>query len=639
MQYTETITQIIKNLGGASNIKNVIHCATRLRFKLVNEHKSSLDSLKSIEGVLTAIYSGGQTQVVIGNHVSDVYKELKASLNLADNPKDNSKNSSKDNSNKISGTLKKTNPFNQLIDTISGIFTPILGAMAAAGILKGLLALAIGFKWLDPAQSSYIILFAIADSIFYFLPFFLAYTAGNKFGGNPFVTMLIAGALVHPNMIALAGFGGETQSLLGIDFTLINYTSSVIPIILAAYACAKLEGFCNKIYHQSFRIFVTPFTCLVLIAPLTLLVIGPLATYLSHGLSSLYMSAYVFSPIIAGALVGTIWQICVIFGLHWGLIPIMLNNIATLKFDTLSPFILPATFGQVGASLGVMLRTSDVKLKAIAGSGISAGIFGITEPIIYGVNLPLKRPFIFGCIGGAVGGAIMGAYSAKVFAFGPMGIFVFPILIPASGVIPAAFWAAIFSSLIAFFIGAILSFFFGIPALAKHKQGDLDPLVNPAKPMLDLKKIHSPLKGTLMALNDVDDQAFASLAMGKGVAILPNTENNWCEVYAPATGVISAVFASKHAFCLKTSDAIEILVHIGIDTVKLNGLHFESFILKDQQVNKGDLLIKFNQKAILEANFSTMTLMIISNTDDYLDVIGIETGAVDIDSEVISVFR
>lgn len=336
--------------------------------------------------------------------------------------------------------------------------------MAASGILKGILALSVAAGWMTPDTGTYQLLFAGSDALFFFFPVALGYTAGQKFGGSPFVTMAIGGALVHPTMIAAfnasqaADFTGMT--FMGIPITFMNYASSVIPIIFAAWISCKLEPVFNRIFPAAVKNFFTPLMCIMVTVPLTFLAIGPAATTVSQALAHGYELLYALSPIVAGLVMGAGWQIFVIFGLHWGFVPLLINNLTVMGSDTMLPLLAPAVLAQAGAALGVFLATKDLKLKSIAGSSFTAGLVGITEPAIYGVNLPKKRPFVFGCIAGALGAAVIGFFNVKVFSFAMPGVLFFPQVIPPTGV-DITLWVTIFASLFSIVMAASMTYFFG----------------------------------------------------------------------------------------------------------------------------------------------------------------------------------
>ncbi len=346
MEYKALAQDILNRVGGKENIVSLVHCATRLRFKLKDNGKADAEGLKANPGVIMVVESGGQFQVVIGNHVHDVWQAVRQEAGLSDD------------SEPTAESVEKGSLLGQIIDVVSGIFTPFIGVLAASGILKGMLALAVVCGWLTPQQGTYKIWFAASDALFFFFPLFLGYTAGKKFGGNPFVSMVIGGALTHPLMIqafeASQAPGAAVEHFLGIPVTFINYSSSVIPIILASWVCCWLERKSNALLPSSMKNFFTPAICLAVVVPLTFLLIGPLATWLSHLLAQGYQIIYAVAPWLAGAAMGALWQVCVIFGLHWGLIPLMINNLTVLGHDSMLPMLLPAVMGQVGAVLGIL---------------------------------------------------------------------------------------------------------------------------------------------------------------------------------------------------------------------------------------------------------------------------------------------
>ncbi|CAI1847194.1 PTS beta-glucoside transporter subunit IIABC [Serratia entomophila] len=601
MKYEALASEILAGVGGRDNVKSLVHCATRLRFKLRDDRRANAAALKKNPGVIMVVESGGQFQVVVGNHVAEVYRAVNQVGGLGEG--DAAADDADD---------KQENLLSRFIDVVSGIFTPLLGVMAASGVLKGLLALSLACGWLLESGGTFKMLFAASDALFYFFPIMLGYTAGKKFGGNPFVTMAIGGALTHPLMMAAFEAaqqpGAAREYFFGIPLTFINYSSSVIPIVFAAWVSCRLEPLFNKVIHSAVRNFITPLLCLVVTVPLTFLLIGPAATWLSQLLAHGYQSIYAFNPIVAGAFIGAMWQVCVIFGLHWGLVPLMINNLSVLGRDTLAPLLLPAVMGQVGATLGVMLRTRDARLRALSASALGAGIFGITEPAVYGVTLPNKRPFIFGCVGGALGGAVIGYFHTSVYSFGLVNIFTFAQIIPAGG-FDATVWGAIGGTLLSFCFAALASYLFGVKPAEAEPAG--------AEPLNRKEQILSPIAGDIVPLEQVKDATFASGLLGKGVAIAPQQGR----VVAPVSGSVVSLFKTKHAIGIESDDGAEILIHVGIDTVRLDGLHFTAHVQVGDRVAPGDLLIEFDQAAIHAAGYDTTTPIIISNSDDYVDVL------------------
>ncbi len=617
MEYKALAQDILSRVGGKENIVSLVHCATRLRFKLKENKKADAEGLKRNPGVIMVVESGGQFQVVIGNHVHDVWQAVRSEAGLTDD------------SEPVAETGEKTSVLGQIIDVVSGIFTPFIGVLAASGILKGMLALAVVCGWLVPQQATYQIWFAASDALFFFFPLFLGYTAGKKFGGNPFITMVIGGALTHPLMIqafeASQVSGAGATHFLGIPVTFINYSSSVIPIILASWASCWLERRSNAVLPPAMKNFFTPAICLAVVVPLTFLAIGPVATWLSQLLAHGYQIIYAVAPWLAGAAMGALWQVCVIFGLHWGLVPLMINNLAVLGQDSMLPMLLPAVMGQVGAALGIFLRSRDARQKVLAGSAISAGIFGVTEPAIYGLNLPLRRPFIFGCVAGAIGGAIVGFSNSHVYSFGFANIFTLAQMIPPQG-IDATLWGGAIGIVAALVISCVLTFVAGMP---KSSAGEAAVVTAPAGE----NDILAPMSGSVLALDQVPDGTFASGLLGQGVAIIPAIG----KVIAPFSGEVASLFQTKHAIGLLSDSGIELLIHVGIDTVKLNGEPFTAHVKEGDRVQAGDLLLEFDRQAILDAGYDLATPIIISNSDGYRSVDIVSGSVVDAGQPLLSV--
>lgn len=599
--------KIIKGVGGQDNIVSLVHCATRLRFDLHDFNLADAQSLKQDKAIIMVVENGGQFQVVIGNHVNEVYNDI-VMLIGEDRP----------TAGKATG---KKNIISALIDVISGIFAPILSVLVAAGILKGLIALLLVFQLLETQSSTVTILSAIADAAFYYLPILLGYSAVKRFGGNAFVGMALGGALLHPAIVAMLDSGLPTSvTFFALPFTLLPYASSVIPVILAAWVYCFIERRLDHLLHSAFKRFISPLCGLAITVPLTLMLIGPLALTISNGIADSIMFVYQLNPVIASMLLAGGWQILVIFGVHWGMIPIFMNNLSVLGKDFLIPICIPAVFGQTGAAFGVMLRSKEPTLKGLAASSSLSGLFGVTEPAIYGVNLPYKRPFIFGCIGAVIGGGIVGFFQPYIYSFGFPGVFIFTQIIPSTG-LDISVVATIIATLLAFVISALLSYFFGLPKNADVSSSQVNypqgvPLDSVTQTTSNQSIIASPMTGQMIALSEVSDPTFASGAMGKGVAIIPTVG----DVFAPEAGEVVALFKTKHAIGFLTDTGVEILIHVGIDTVKLDGLHFVTHVKAGQRVNKGTRLLSFDLAAIQSAGYALTTPIIISNSEAFSDV-------------------
>ncbi|MFN3631685.1 MULTISPECIES: beta-glucoside-specific PTS transporter subunit IIABC [Exiguobacterium] len=612
-QYKQLAETIVQHVGGKDNVKSVFHCATRLRFKLKDESKANATTLKEQDGIITVVQSGGQFQVVIGNNVPYVYKEVVDVGGFQTSSTDDE---------------EKSGVFNRLIDVIAGIFTPILGPMAGSGLLKGLLAILVAFGLLTEEMGTYVVLNAAADALFYFLPVILGHSAAKKFGGNPYIGMIIGGALVYPSIVAIQG-AGESLTFLNVPVVLMSYASSVIPIILATYVSSKVETFFNRHTHEAVRNFTTPMMALLLVVPLTFLAIGPVATYASQGLANGYSFLYELSPTIAIAFIGAFWQVLVMFGLHWGLVPIIINNLSVVGMDTIVVGVLMATFGQVGAVLAITLKAKSPKVKGLGTSSTIAGVFGITEPAMYGLTLPRKKPFVFGMIGGAAGGVIGGLFGTAAYAMGGLGIFSIPVMIPATGV-DLAFYGAFIGMAVATVVALVLTMVFHKEEATVESQAQ--EVAQSVSEQVGFP-VSAPLKGEVVSLETVRDEVFSSGAMGKGIAIMPSEG----AVYAPFDGEIVTVYPSKHAIGLRSDTGVEVLIHIGLDTVKLNGQYFETVVTDGQKVTEGELLVRFDIDAIAREGYDTITPIIVTNTEHYLDVLPVYTGVVEANHGVLRV--
>jgi len=639
MKYEELAKDIIHHVGGKENVESLAHCVTRLRFKLKDEGKANTDVLKNMDGIITVMQSGGQYQVVIGNHVPQVYADVVAIGGLQLDSGQSSGESTKE----------KTNIFNTFIDVVSGVFTPVLGILGATGMIKGLTALLVAVGWLSTTSGTHRVLSAIGDCLFYFFPIFLGYTSAKKFNANIFIGMAIGTCLVYPSFSSLTStgqplytvFGGSViessvyLSFLGIPVILMNYASSVIPIIIATYVASKVERVLKRVIPNVISNFFVPFSTLLVVVPLALIAIGPAATWAGQLLGAGTMFLYNLSPVIATTLLNGFWQVFTIFGVQWGLVPIAFNNLAILKYD---PMIITASvltvFSQVGVVLAILIKTKNKKLKSLSIPAMISGIFGVSEPAIYGITLPLKRPFIMGCIAAAVGGGITGLMGTKAYMIGGMGIVAFPSFIGPEG-IDSGFYGMILGSIVSFGLGFLLTFFRGFKDPQQTNSNQDSDGKESAGNEVAIKHyiVQSPMKGNIIALSEVKDEAFSSGALGMGVAIEP-TEG---KVYSPIDGVLTNVFPSGHAIGITSANGIEILIHVGKDTVKLKGKHFTPKVKQGEAVKQGELLLEFDMNEIKEAGFSLITPVIVTNSGDYQDVIETEKTSVTYHDDLLKV--
>ena len=528
--YQKLEHDIIRLAGGADNIASAQRCATRLRLVLKNTPGQAEEKIKALPGVITVVQKQGQFQVVIGNHVGDVFEAVSAELET--NKKTEQEERPKE----------KENLLNRLLQMISGVFAPVCYVLAAGGLLQGLL----------------IILTMAVPSV-------------TETGVYPEIT----------------------------------YTSSVLPPLILVALLSKLEKFLNKHLPELIKSLFTPLICLAALVPLTIVVIDPLIQWLSNGVAAGYNLLYQMAPPIAGAVVGGVWQVIVIFGIHWGMVPIVIANFAQNGQDTLQIFIQIAVISQMAAAFGVFLKAKDKQLRTDALSAGITGIFGITEPTIYGITLPRKKPFIYGCIWAAIGSAIAAILGATQYVYaGLPGLIsvVNSISVENPGSFPARATGAAVT--ITGTIGSILLF----GCEPKQKENAEHSILG--------QTVFSPLTGELKSLKDVNDPTFSEEILGKGIAILPKEGI----VYAPFDGVVSALFDTKHAIGLTDDQGMELLIHVGLETVNLGGTHFEVHISQGDLVKKGDPLITFDLQEIQKTH-DVITPVLITNADDFSEIV------------------
>ncbi|ECJ8521944.1 PTS beta-glucoside transporter subunit IIBCA [Listeria monocytogenes] len=604
MNNSDLAKEVVKLVGGKENILSVIHCVTRLRFKLRDENLAETEKIKALKGVMTVVKSGGQYQVVIGDHVSYVYDEVIRVLGIKpdDAPQDNPEQEHK-------------SIFNKFVELISGIFMPVLGLLAASGILKGFLTAAVTMGLINTSAGVYEVLYAASDALFYFMPIILGFSAGKVFKTNQYLSAAVGAALVYPTLVDMYSNGAHL-TFLHIPVILMNYTMSVIPVILAIYFMSKLEKVLVKFIPKSLQLIFVPLLLLLIVVPVSLIIIGPVSTYASQLLAKGALGLYSLSPMIAGFFLAGVWQVAVMFGLHWAFIPIFINNISVLGYDPINAMLYCTVFAQTGAVMAVMLKTRNQELRSLSITATISGFLGITEPAIYGVNLPYKKPFIMACVGSAFGGAIAGMSAAKMFGgFASGGIFGIPMFINPDG-IGWDFWGFLISLVVAFSVALILTYFFGF----KDKVEEV-VIQTGEKATLD-ETIYSPLQGELIALNDVKDEVFSAGIMGAGVAILPASG----EIRAPFDGTVLSVFQTKHAIGLISKQGVELLIHVGLDTVNLNGQFFDIEVSESEEIKKGDLLGTFELDTIKKAGYDITTPIIVTNSATLADVITVNLG-------------
>lgn len=590
-KYESLAKEIVKNVGGKENIISLTHCVTRLRFQLQEESIANDEVLKNMDGVITVMKAGGQYQVVIGNHVSDVFKEVCSMAGIEGN---------------TSATLsaKKKTTKDTVIDFITGVFMPSMAVLCASGILKGVNTIFIITGVMTMDSGIYQLLDAASDALFLFFPMIIGFNAFKKLGASPFLGMVLGGALCYPSIqgVDLNVFGLTVNAM---------YQNTVIPIILISLLAAPTEKLLNKIIPDVIKTFVVPAIILMIFVPLGFSVVGPVANTIAYLMAQLFETFYNISPILTSGLIGGAWQILVLFGVHLALIFPMITNLIAGEPQPLMAAIAFVSFVQTGSVLAIWIKTKDKKLKDIALPAWISGFFGVTEPAIYGVTLPRIKQFVITCIGSAIIGIIVGIFELNTYTMAGMGIFSIPGMISPNG--DSSIILVLIVTVIAVATGFLLSFL-----TYKDEENTNEKKASMQGNQLAKKGILSaPISGKVMPLSKVEDKAFSDELLGKGVAIDPITG----EVYAPCDGNIMTLFPTKHAIGIVSDDGTQILIHLGLDTVKLEGKYFTSHVKQGEDVKKGQLLVSFDLEAIKSEGYSMVTPVIITNTTDYLDVV------------------
>ena len=600
--YDKLAVDIIKAVGGKENIVKASRCATRLRLVLKETTNEAKENVSNLTGVITVVESGGQFQVVIGTHVGKVFDKVASELNL--------------DSNTIEDE-PKASILNRIIATMSAVFAPFIYILAAAGILQGCLIL---INMANPSFSStgtYEVLSFMSWAPFTFLPIFIAITASKHFKCNAFIAVACCAALVSPTWAEIASriADGESVRFLGISLAETTYTSSVLPPLFLVWILSYVERFVDKKLPEVIKSLFTPFICMIVMVPLTILVIGPLSDSLATGIANGYNYLYNLAPAVAAAVIGGLWQIVVIFGVHWGVTPMCLANYDLYGMDTFQAFQTMAVIAQAGAVFGVFVKARNKQTKNIALSAGVTGIFGITEPAIYGVNLRFKKPFICGCIAGAIGAVVGSFFNIAYYAYAGLP----GLLTVVNSITPDNP-----KSIIGMLLGAAISFFGAIALVQivgigekETNEEKQDKKIEEGQPILNVgvKEVKSPISGKVIALEKVNDPVFSSGAMGKGIAIEP-TDNR---VYAPFNGTIEFIADTKHAIGLLSEDGVEVLIHVGMDTVKMQGRGFNVKTSVNSKIKAGDLLLEFDRNAIEKEGYSLITPVVITNSDNYED--------------------
>ena len=624
MNYKELAKTILGLVGGEENITSLTHCATRLRFNLKDEKKADTAKLKSTKGVMGAVSSGGQYQVIIGSDVANVYKEIIEITSLDNSSSDNSKKDDRK-------TLAK------VIDTVSGIFTPILPAITAAGMMKAVLSLLIAFNLISKESQSYQIINFMADSAFYFLPILLASSAAKKFKCNPYLAMMIGGILLHPNFVSMVNAAketGEAIKIFGLPITAASYSSSVLPIILAVWFMSYIEPIADKVSPKAIKFFSKPLITALITGIVTLVVIGPLGYIISDkiglGIKTLESYASWLVPTILGALT----PLLIMTGTHYGLIPIGINNRMTMGYDTvIYPGMLASNVAQGGAALAVAVKSKDTEIKQLASSAGITAVCGITEPALYGINLRFRSALYSSMIGGAVGGLFLGIFRVCNYSGGSPGFLTLPSYI--GGDTMTNFVFAVIGAAVSVAVAFVACLILYKDPVNENEEVKITEKVENTITNGNMITVKAPLTGEAVALKNVNDPVFADEIMGKGIAIIP-TEG---KVVSPVNGTIEMLFDTKHAVALKDENGVEMLIHIGLDTVKLGGKHFNAHVKQGDKVTVGTLLVDFDMEKIKEEGYDCITPVVITNGAEFGEILAIDDKAVTKGEELIKVIK
>lgn len=603
--YSKLAHDILREVGGEENLVSINRCATRLRLVLKETPEQAVERVKQLPGVITVVLGAGQFQVVIGTHVGDVFQTLTGMV---------------DAGLMANATAPKKGILDSVIAAMAAIFAPIIYILAAAGILQGCLILA---KLAFPTFTEtgvFSILNFISWTPFTFLPVFIGFTAAKHFKCNPFIAVFCCCALINPEWAKMAAqiAGGADITFAGLPLAKTVYNASVLPPIFLVWALSYVERFVDRILPDVVTALFSPLICVVIIVPLTLVIIGPVTTDVAGWIAQGYNWLYDLFPPLAAAVIGGVWQIIVIFGVHWGITPVIFANFQVYGHDSFQAFQTIAVIGQMAAAFACAIRSRNTSLKTAGFSAGVTGIFGITEPAIYGVTLRLKKPFVCGCIGGSIGAIVTSLFGSYYYVYaGLPGILTMVNAISAEN--PSSFIGEVAGAAVCIIVTFILVFWIGFDdpieanpadAAVEHHSDSEAPAVAKTQEAVTLL---SPVAGKVIPLEEVNDETFSQKLLGDGIAVIPNEG----VVQAPCDAVVSSVIDSQHAVGLTHANGAELLIHVGLDTVNLKGQHFQTVVKEGQQVKAGDDLILFEKDEVVAAGYDITTPVLVVNSDEY----------------------
>ena len=612
--YTQLAKEVVAAVGGKENIVNVTNCMTRLRFVLKDDSIPDKDKVAGIKGVKGVMNQGGQYQVIIGTHVSEVVKDVRREAQISGEGSINKEDMK---------LIKKDSLWNRFFKTISGCIMPMLGPMIAGGIIKGILVILVTAGILTKTDGTYLVLYAAGDAILYFMPVIVGFTCGKVFDCNPYVTAVIGAAFLYPDLVsAVSAEGGIT--FLKIPVAAASYTNTFLPIVLASFVASKLEKLAKKFIPSMLQLMLVPTFVLAVTVPLSWIVIGPVMNTVSSWLSKGVFGIFGMSPLLGGTLLGAFWQLVVLLGLHAAFIPILMNNLFSQGYDPVNAVLGLTVWALAGVTLGYALKNKDPEKRGIGFGSLASALCGVTEPAIYSIALPNFKLFVCAWIGGGISGGILGELGGKMYTMAGDGLFRIPAMINPEG-LDISFYGFIICALISFAVSAVLAFIMAdsgveeAEQVAEQMDTDMNNHVLEENKMISDNKetiIYAPVSGKVICREDIPDETFASGIMGEGVGIKPEEEI----IVAPFDGEITSVVDTGHAVGLTSSDGVELLIHVGVDTVKMQGDGFQVFVTEGQKVKTGEKLLKFDRDKIRKAGYSDTTAVLVTNSDDYSSV-------------------
>lgn len=608
MSIKENAQEILKYIGSANNVKGLTHCATRLRFSIKDFSKIDESSLKKIRVVLGTVKNGDQYHVIIGQDVGTYYKEIEPLLNQKSHS---------------TGSLstEKISLFNRFSAMISNIFSPVLPVLVAYGLISAFLALGTAFKFIPTDSNTYIALSFIGNSGSYFLPIYLGFSAAKRFGCNQYLGAMLGAILVHPNFVAIIS-EGKPFDIFGLPVTLVDYSGSVIPIILAVWIMSFVEKFVDKHSPTAVKFFLKPLITILVMSIVLLVVIGPLGALIGNYVADVFSFLGNNASWLATTLMAIFTPIFVMTGIAYSFMPVAMATFAKFGFDNFGTTgMLCANVAAGGAALCVAARTKNLNLKALASTAGLTAVLGITEPALYGVNLKLKKPLYGAMIGAGVGGLYAGIMAVNCYAFASPGLASIAVFIAPDN--NSNLINALIAAGISFTVAFIATWILGFEDIVDEEEVETVESEQGVKAIIN-GKISSPVAGKLIPLSEVKDEVFSKLLVGNGIAILPEDNN----IYAPIDGIITSVFPSKHAIGILGDNGVEILIHVGLDTVNLNGQYFESFVNNGDRIKKGDKLLTVDLVSLKTKGYDTVVMVIVTNTNDYATFKPLENGQV-----------